>query len=513
MFLLRSRLAWWVNPLMVASIIIVVGAVVDLTTGKEVFFTLFFAKKGGMLLGLMIGLPILAIVRLWQMRRVSVFSDRVEIRHPLHPSWNCTIDMAEVDGVYEEPYVYKMKNGELLYYRLYLLTGRQLWLYVDSQHCANYDEMQSVMTEFFGLSRHGQRINLGVLDLDHLKKGQPITVNQITLDEINELRRLHDSRLRFENSGWIRTEPLSFEVVGWRNLLVVAGLAAVILFGIKMHLFYQKSITANLAVVDRETEIPDKPFVIVDSIDADTINEPYKTMLEVKKNRQGDTLQKNRINYWAFPVRGRQEWWVAFTLRTGYRHETPYLEQRRYLLDILHNRQRYSVIQSGTLNDGIQVEISRRIPFTPTPERIGILQYASEEPLMLGNPLYQEALTLLERGQYQKAIPLLEVGARHGSPSCANELSYVYAREERYDDALRTIDEALKMCPDEANFYDSKGEILLMSGDTAGARQMWDKVLTLDPHFPEHRNSQLYKKLIEPETKPKTLYMQSRRKR
>lgn len=53
--------------------------------------------------------------------------------------------------------------------------------------------------------------------------------------------------------------------------------------------------------------------------------------------------------------------------------------------------------------------------------------------------------------------------------------------------------------PQEANYYDSKGEILLMHGDEQGALEMWQKVLELDPDFlSKHEGgTDFYKKLKE----------------
>ena len=53
--------------------------------------------------------------------------------------------------------------------------------------------------------------------------------------------------------------------------------------------------------------------------------------------------------------------------------------------------------------------------------------------------------------------------------------------------------------PEEANYYDSKGEILLMKGDEQEAVKMWQKVLELDPDFLKSHDSDLYKLLKEKE--------------
>ncbi len=78
-----------------------------------------------------------------------------------------------------------------------------------------------------------------------------------------------------------------------------------------------------------------------------------------------------------------------------------------------------------------------------------------------------------------------------------NVLAYVYAHTQDYAKALETIDRAIELMPEEANLYDSKGEILLMKGDEQETVKMWQKVLELDPDFLKTHNSDLYKLLKE----------------
>ena len=51
--------------------------------------------------------------------------------------------------------------------------------------------------------------------------------------------------------------------------------------------------------------------------------------------------------------------------------------------------------------------------------------------------------------------------------------------------------------PEEANYNDSKSEILLMKGDEQEAVKMWNKILEMNPHFIEQfgANSILFKQL------------------
>ena len=77
---------------------------------------------------------------------------------------------------------------------------------------------------------------------------------------------------------------------------------------------------------------------------------------------------------------------------------------------------------------------------------------------------------------------------------CLNDKAYQYAEDSNYADAIKTIDEAICLKPQEANYYDSKGEMMLMIGRDQEALKMWKKVIELDPKFLEEDNeySNLY---------------------
>lgn len=64
-----------------------------------------------------------------------------------------------------------------------------------------------------------------------------------------------------------------------------------------------------------------------------------------------------------------------------------------------------------------------------------------------------------------------------------NSVAYLYADKKQFDEAIAMADKAITMLPIEANFYDSKGEILLMQGKNEEALEVWKKVLEVDPDF------------------------------
>ena len=86
-------------------------------------------------------------------------------------------------------------------------------------------------------------------------------------------------------------------------------------------------------------------------------------------------------------------------------------------------------------------------------------------------------------------------------PEKLNILAYEYARSglENWRDALSTINKAIELNPKEANYYDSRGEILLMMGDQKNALKMWQKVMELDPDFLQKHDGStpFYQKLKE----------------
>ena len=86
---------------------------------------------------------------------------------------------------------------------------------------------------------------------------------------------------------------------------------------------------------------------------------------------------------------------------------------------------------------------------------------------------------------------------RYSLASSYNGLAYLYAKKKDFRNAIKTIDHAIALMPEEANYYDSKGEILLMKGDEQKALNLWQKVLELDPEFLKTHDSNLYKQLKE----------------
>ncbi len=70
---------------------------------------------------------------------------------------------------------------------------------------------------------------------------------------------------------------------------------------------------------------------------------------------------------------------------------------------------------------------------------------------------------------------------------CYGELAATLSANGRLADALAAVHECIRLEPDNANSYDTKGEILLLRGEIDSARWAFEKALTLDSMLPPAR--------------------------
>ncbi len=106
-----------------------------------------------------------------------------------------------------------------------------------------------------------------------------------------------------------------------------------------------------------------------------------------------------------------------------------------------------------------------------------------------GNDEYVDYLIDLyeELGNYRDAIALYEKNASKGNTSALNQLAYIYAQgkgvNKDFDKALSYIERAISLAPDNMNYQDSKGEILVMKGDIKKAKKVWKFINTTQPFY------------------------------
>lgn len=64
-----------------------------------------------------------------------------------------------------------------------------------------------------------------------------------------------------------------------------------------------------------------------------------------------------------------------------------------------------------------------------------------------------------------------------------NNAAYAYSSQEDNKFAISILDRAIKICPEDANLYDSRGEMLWHLGKKKEAKEMWEKAIQTDPDF------------------------------
>lgn len=100
--------------------------------------------------------------------------------------------------------------------------------------------------------------------------------------------------------------------------------------------------------------------------------------------------------------------------------------------------------------------------------------------MLLLDSKIEEAFTLaIETYEIDKNDPI----SRYYLAQAYNMKAYSFAQSNNFDESIKSIDRAIEIISDDANLYDSKGEILLMQGKDQEALEMWKKVLELNPDF------------------------------
>lgn len=104
---------------------------------------------------------------------------------------------------------------------------------------------------------------------------------------------------------------------------------------------------------------------------------------------------------------------------------------------------------------------------------------------------------------YEESYKLGRIDIKYERERRANQYNkdaYEYANKSDFYNAMRTINKAIDICPEEANYYDSKGEFCIMQGRQERALALWNKVMELDPDFLQKTSggtTKLYEQLKE----------------
>lgn len=533
--IIQSRQKCWVYPV----ILVAAFLVFDLCTDCGFIYDLITMpsrnpRKGYFIVFLLSAIPIGAS-RLWFMRRVKVYDDRIEVKYLLHRKWNYQVILKDVDCCCTEIVEKKEKNDTYQYNRIYLLTGKKLWLYISESDGSNFKEMLSVLTDHFGIPIRKGSINLSAEEMKTVKHGGYISLEDISEEELAEMDRQRRKRPQPGSDLVISssTKRKYFLIEYGVMLLIAALLVAILAF-----MAFREANSVSLSCIDAKTELPSKLYYTVDSVDVDSCGlfcfSSYK-IVNVYSKLNEKAIYK-RTNHWAFHVKGRNDVWITVAVEDREDIPSPVYYRDDYCIKKLHQKHTYRTMTYDDDNQKVIEEIAKTAK-TKIDGNIQIL--TMEKPISTGRALYVEALELKKgkKPDYQKAFSLMEQAAEEIAAAqyelglmyedgkgitadsekairmyelaagqdydirtkidAMNQMSYVYAGRGKYRKAIEIIDSAIVVAPQEANLYDSKGEHLYKYGDREGAKKMWERVVELDPQFMENHNSELYRLLYE----------------
>jgi tetratricopeptide (TPR) repeat protein len=129
------------------------------------------------------------------------------------------------------------------------------------------------------------------------------------------------------------------------------------------------------------------------------------------------------------------------------------------------------------------------------PKSIEYLEKLIEEYPEDKNPYTSLGLLLkYEKKQIKEAVPYFEraVELDPFHREAYNQLAYAYNDLGRFDKAMWAINKYIEIAPDEANAFDSRGEILSMNGKLDDAIASYEQSTRLDPEFSRYRLANLY---------------------
>ena len=526
--IIQSKKKWWVYPAILLSVFLM--SLFVLYPEKLLDFIILTGnRRSGSCIVLILSVIPISVTVIWFMRRVKVYGDRIEVRYPLHKKWNYHIMLKDVDCCCTEIVEVERKEDYDQYKRIYLLTGRKLWLYISESDGSNFEEMLSVLTDHFGIPIRKGSINLSKEEMKVVRHGGYISLDDISDEELVAMEKQRKQRRipqsEFEIS---RLAKLKYFFIEYGLILSIAVIVA-FFWGISFVNDYTvKQNTVTLSCIDANTEIPSAKYYEVDSVDVESHGILCLDFLI--------TQSHNRLSYWAFPIKGRNNVWIAVTIEDCQDVKSLEAYGSDYCLKVLRKSHSYKVvtyeeeyrkiIEEIAKSSGVKIDENFILLHRDGMLRTGRISYfkaldererskyawndkdvfrmmkeaAEEVPAaqyrlgwMYENGLgvaadTAEAIRMYTQAAVQECDAMAKVDAM-------NQMSYIYARRHQYRKAIEILDSAIAFAPMDANLYDSKGEHLYRSGERDSAEMMWKRVLELEPDFLEKHNSDLYKLL------------------
>ena len=391
---------WWANLLVLLAIAFVVMMLWDLGTGAK-----FILKKPGEILVVFAGLVLPVFFSVLSIRRVLVYEDRIEVRFPLRRSRNHVIYLKDVDGygvaTRETRKLTNSKKTEEHSY-VFLITRGRLLYYISTRHCSNYDEMLDVLNEKFGLKDccYGEFfLNWGEWQI--AEKGLYIPLTGIGEEELAQLRankhpvdkewekkrRMGLTNDQSRSMGLAKIQHWSMDLTDIKQFGLVTLILTIcfgLFYGVNMlHKVAKQKATIEIACIDASTKMPKDYYLLVDSIDVDTLGTVCK-----RRELKEENGVRNKAVDWIFKVKGRKDVWITLCVIMGEHDDIDDSEQRKYCLKTLHSRNLYERAKDDNYKKMRVERLWYAVSVIKYVKHVELLNF--DKPILIGSAVYNE---------------------------------------------------------------------------------------------------------------------------
>jgi len=141
-----------------------------------------------------------------------------------------------------------------------------------------------------------------------------------------------------------------------------------------------------------------------------------------------------------------------------------------------------------------------------------VIQQSSQRPSFLGHAYYIQGKSLVSQNKNEEAIEAFKQAGQYSKNTrIFYNLSLGYQRNKQLDEALSTIDDAIKFDPQNESFYDQRGSILKDLGKIEEANKSFDTALSINPRRPIQLRKIITELTIEIRENPKNPDLYKRR--
>ena len=155
-------------------------------------------------------------------------------------------------------------------------------------------------------------------------------------------------------------------------------------YGVNMlHKVAKQKATIEIACIDASTKMPKDYYLLVDSIDVDTLGTVCK-----RRELKEENGVRNKAVDWIFKVKGRKDVWITLCVIMGEHDDIDDSEQRKYCLKTLHSRNLYERAKDDNYKKMRVERLWYAVSAIKYVKHVELLNF--DKPILIGSAVYNE---------------------------------------------------------------------------------------------------------------------------